>query len=67
MAENQLEDALPPRDALRVVPVQPEWEVWRKRAFKIGCVIYGCGSLTTALAPSLPVLLPLPLGQKVTV
>jgi MFS family permease len=29
----------------------------RKRAFAIGCVIYGCGSLTTALAPSLPVLL----------
>jgi EmrB/QacA subfamily drug resistance transporter len=31
--------------------------VGRKRAFTIGCVIYGCGSLTTALAPSLPVLL----------
>jgi MFS family permease len=29
----------------------------RKRAFGIGCVIYGCGSLTTALSPSLPVLL----------
>ena len=29
----------------------------RKRAFAIGCVIYGCGSLTTALSPSLPVLL----------
>ncbi len=29
----------------------------RKRAFTIGCIIYGCGSLTTALAPSLPVLL----------
>ncbi|HXV57630.1 MAG TPA: MFS transporter, partial [Gaiellaceae bacterium] len=28
-----------------------------KRAFTIGCVIYGAGSLTTALAPSLPVLL----------
>ena len=28
-----------------------------KRAFAIGCVIYGCGSLTTALAQSLPVLL----------
>src|SRR5207247_5052691 len=25
--------------------------------FAIGCVIYGCGSLTTALAPNLPVLL----------
>ena len=31
--------------------------VGRKRAFSIGCVIYGAGSLTTALAPSLPVLL----------
>src|SRR6266705_461905 len=29
----------------------------RKRAFAIGCVIYGCGSLITALSPSLPVLL----------
>ena len=28
-----------------------------KRAFAIGCVIYGCGSLTTALSPSLPVLI----------
>ena len=28
----------------------------RRRAFMIGCVIYGLGSLTTALAPSLPVL-----------
>src|SRR3954462_12681408 len=31
--------------------------IGRKRAFAIGCVIYGVGSLTTALAPSLPVLL----------
>src|SRR5215216_6961924 len=31
--------------------------IGRKRAFAIGCVIYGCGSLTTAIAPSLPVLL----------
>src|SRR5207302_3448444 len=31
--------------------------VGRRRAFSIGCVIYGAGSLTTALAPSLPVLL----------
>jgi MFS family permease len=31
--------------------------IGRKRAFMIGCVIYGCGSLTTALAGSLPVLL----------
>lgn len=29
----------------------------RKRAFAIGCVIYGAGSLITALAPNLPVLL----------
>jgi MFS family permease len=29
----------------------------RKRAFAIGCVIYGCGSLITALAPNLAVLL----------
>ncbi|MGO9489426.1 MAG: MFS transporter [Solirubrobacteraceae bacterium] len=31
--------------------------IGRKRAFMIGCVIYGCGSLTTALSHSLPVLL----------
>jgi MFS family permease len=31
--------------------------IGRKRAFAIGCVIYGCGSLITALSPSLPVLL----------
>lgn len=31
--------------------------IGRRRAFMIGCVIYGCGSLTTALAPNLPVLL----------
>ena len=29
----------------------------RKRAFTIGCVIYGCGSLTTALSPNLAVLM----------
>lgn len=29
----------------------------RKRVFMIGCVIYGCGSLTTSLAPNLTVLL----------
>ena len=29
----------------------------RKRAFAIGCVVYGAGSLTTALAPNLLVLL----------
>jgi len=31
--------------------------IGRKSAFMIGCVVYGCGSLTTALAPNLPVLL----------
>src|SRR5213592_2527288 len=31
--------------------------IGRRRAFAIGCVIYGCGSLTTSLATSLPVLL----------
>jgi MFS family permease len=31
--------------------------IGRKRAFAIGAVIYGFGSLTTALAPNLPVLL----------
>jgi MFS family permease len=31
--------------------------VGRKRAFAIGCVIYGCGSLITALAPNLAVLI----------
>lgn len=31
--------------------------IGRKRAFTIGCVIYSCGSLTTALAPNLTVLI----------
>jgi MFS family permease len=31
--------------------------IGRKRAFTLGCVIYGLGSLTTALAPNLPVLI----------
>ncbi len=31
--------------------------IGHKRAFMIGSVIYGCGSFTTAIAPSLPVLL----------
>lgn len=31
--------------------------IGRKRAFMIGAVIYGCGSFTTAISPSLPVLL----------
>ncbi len=31
--------------------------IGRKRAFTIGCVIYACGSLTTALAHSLTVLI----------
>ncbi len=29
----------------------------RKRAFGIGCVIYGCGSLITAISPNLAVLM----------
>jgi MFS family permease len=28
--------------------------IGRKRAFSVGCVVYGAGSLTTAIAPSLP-------------
>ena len=31
--------------------------IGRKRAFSVGCVIYGLGSFTTALAPNLPVLI----------
>jgi MFS family permease len=31
--------------------------IGRRRAFALGLVIYACGSLTTALSPSLPVLL----------
>src|ERR1700754_4225125 len=31
--------------------------IGRKRAFAIGCVIYGCGSFITALSPNLTVLL----------
>jgi MFS family permease len=31
--------------------------IGRKRAFAIGCIIYGCGSATTAIAPSLTVLM----------
>jgi MFS family permease len=31
--------------------------IGRKRAFAIGCVIYGAGSLTTALAPNLTILI----------
>ena len=31
--------------------------IGRRRAFAIGCVIYGTGSFVTAIAPSLPVLL----------
>ena len=29
----------------------------RKRAFSLGCIIYGCGSMTTALSPNLTVLI----------
>ena len=35
----------------------------RKRAFAIGCVIYGCGSFITAISPNLTVLL---IGWSVT-
>src|SRR6185295_17448132 len=31
--------------------------IGRRRAFSIGCVIYGIGSLTTAISPNLPVLI----------
>ncbi|TVT25484.1 MFS transporter, partial [Amycolatopsis rhizosphaerae] len=31
--------------------------IGRRRAFALGCVVYGCGSLTTSLAPGLPVLI----------
>jgi MFS family permease len=31
--------------------------IGRKRAFAIGCVIYGCGSLVTAISPSLGILM----------
>src|SRR5918995_1369262 len=31
--------------------------VGRKRAFAIGCVVYGCGSFITAIAPNLAVLI----------
>src|SRR5216110_319054 len=31
--------------------------IGRKRAFSIGCVIYGCGSFTTSIAPNLTVLI----------
>jgi MFS family permease len=31
--------------------------IGRKRAFAIGCVIYGCGSFITSIATSLPILL----------
>lgn len=31
--------------------------IGRRRAFALGCIIYGCGSLTTSIAPSLPVLI----------
>lgn len=31
--------------------------IGRRRAFTIGCIVYGAGSLTTAVAPNLPVLI----------
>ena len=40
--------------------------IGRKRAFAIGCVIYGCGSFTTSIAQNLPVALRLvvPRGRR---
>src|SRR5436190_12029227 len=43
--------------ALMITGAQIGAMIGRKRAFAIGCVIYGCGSLTTSVATSLPVLL----------
>src|SRR2546429_9808796 len=43
--------------ALMVAGAKVGAMIGRKRAFAIGCVIYGCGSFTAAIAPSLPVLL----------
>jgi MFS family permease len=43
--------------ALMVTGAKVGAMIGRKRAFAIGCVIYGCGSFTTAIAPNLPVLL----------
>src|SRR2546430_13726777 len=43
--------------ALMITGAKVGATVGRKRAFAIGCIIYGCGSFTTAIAPSLPVLL----------
>src|SRR3954467_8711406 len=31
--------------------------IGRRRAFTLGCIVYGCGSLLTSVAPTLPVLL----------
>jgi len=43
--------------ALMVTGAKVGAMIGRKRAFAIGCVIYGCGSFTTAIAPNLQVLL----------
>src|SRR5256714_6907968 len=43
--------------ALTITGAKVGGMIGRKRAFAIGCVIYGCGSFTTAIAPNLPVLL----------
>jgi EmrB/QacA subfamily drug resistance transporter len=43
--------------ALMITGAKVAAMIGRKRAFAIGCVIYGCGSFTTAIAPNLPVLL----------
>src|SRR3954470_20217751 len=43
--------------SLMIVGAKVGAMIGRKRAFAIGCVIYGCGSLTTSIATNLPVLL----------
>jgi MFS family permease len=43
--------------ALMITGVKVGALIGRKRIFGIGCVIYGCGSFTTALVPTLTVLL----------
>ena len=43
--------------ALMITGAKIGAQIGRKRAFAIGCVIYGCGSFTTSIAPNLPVLL----------
>jgi MFS family permease len=42
--------------SLMIVGAKVGAMIGRKRAFAIGCVIYGCGSFTTSIAQTLPVL-----------